>query len=458
MLDSLRRRLSFARPIVYWFRRHREGLHERRRPRRLMKEARSRRRRRRIRRIITTRRSLVDELSRRDEGYEQRIKELESDRWSFLGSIPAATSPRQPLKILRSEITKFQRHSYGNYRPGNSVWAAKWEANPQQRVVMFSRQDTAGSLYKWADAVNTYTPWAVRLAVFEPHAFGFPTDLVFPHPEYADSDLERLLSESTVIHLKDESAFLDGKLHLPRDFLSRHGKPMVFTHYGGSSRQYQHLPDYQSFVLNFDARIALTPDLLFSWFNGTYIPLAIDIRNIPNQWQPGNLLCHSPSNAKRHGTKVIQKAVELAQSQSDIDFDLIQGLSHQECLERKRRATLFFDRVGRELRETYGTSEVIGWHGNSAIEAAAYGIPTMSHLADWAIDAARESLGSLMDYNAVINVGLEVKEIRDRILWFFNLPEEEQQVLSNQTRTWIEMLHSYKATGPALAGVYDSII
>ena len=82
----------------------------------------------------------------------------------------------------------------------------------------------------------------------------------------------------------------------------------------------------------------------------------------------------------------------------------------------------------------------------------------MSHLADWAIDAARESLGSLMDYNAVINVGLEVKEIRDRILWFFNLPEEEQQILSNQTRTWIEMLHSYKATGPALAGVYDSII
>jgi hypothetical protein len=148
----------------------------------------------------------------------------------------------------------------------------------------------------------------------------------------------------------------------------------------------------------------------------------------------------------------------LVQQSLDINFDLIHGLPFDECLRRKRRATLFFDRVGFESPAAHGTSTIIGWHGNSAIEAALYGIPTMTHLADWALDAATDSRGDVMEHLAIINVLPEADDISKKISWFFGLPESDQQELSDRTRRWVEMFHSYTATGPELVKVYESIV
>ena len=344
---------------------------------------------------------------------------------------------------LEAEFEKVGWHRYDSFTRGDLEWERRWDESPGRRVLYYAFADYSGSFYKWAEAMNRHSSYAVRLVVLNFHQYGYRTDLVLPHPTVMDKlGFGTLLDEADIIHMKDESGFFTGKTRLPADFLTRHGKPVVYTAYGGYMRKLADDTKFRDYVSAFPARVSMTPDLNVDWFGSKYIPHAIDTDLYQVEWADGTLLCHSPSTQERKGTEDLLAAIEGL----PIQFDLVHGVSHRECMARKRKASLFFDQAGREVNDRLGIESVIGWYGNSAIEAAVFGIPTIAHLSAEAFEGARRAGRDIETSCAIVNTPLGVAGIRGTIESYFRLSPAERSALSRRTRTWVE---EFTAIAPA---------
>jgi hypothetical protein len=381
---------------------------------------------------------------------------------------------RKPILSLDVRIKKSEElplGPYGSIVAGNSDWADKWAATAKsKRVLYVAPKDFAGSMYKWAEAVNRHTDMAARLITFEHHQYGYPVDLVVP--ECDENRLEKVLQiadEAGTLHLKDEHSWFLGLEHFTNlkllnalffgdDFSS---KPKVFTHYGGYARKLKDDADYINTVSRFDARIAMTPDLNYAWFNGSYIPHTIDTEKIPFTWNDSKIFAHSPSSPEKKATYIFEEAVKLLPRQypdvwSGWSIDLISGVSFAECMIRKQRASLFFDQAGRHRKADLGIDDVIGWYGNSAIEAMAFGIPTMAHMSDFALERAAASGVDLSD-SPVINIERTRQSMIDNFIQFASAEVSERKSIAMKTREFTENFHGYHACAVRLADVYASL-
>jgi hypothetical protein len=363
---------------------------------------------------------------------------------------------RQERNALRKQFNALPRYEFGSYTSGVESWGQRWRERPGRRVLLYARIDYAGSFFKWSAAINDCTEYAARLIVFGRHLYGYPLDLLFlPNGDrdgsVSDPGLDELIEQADIVHLKDETGFYLGSNGLPPDLFTRFGKPVVFTHYGGYARKHMDDPGYQNFVLGFDARIAMTPDLCFEWFDGSYIPQSIDTRRFAYSWRDGRLLGHSPSTPERKGTENLLAAIDGL----DVELELIHGVTHEDCLERKALCNLFFDQAGRESPELLGTDRAIGWYGNSALESAVHGIPTIAHLSEEAFDGAARGGRDIRGRCPIINTPLGVEGIRRTISAYFELPADERRDLSLRTRQWVEDFHGDQVIASQLAEVYE---
>jgi glycosyltransferase involved in cell wall biosynthesis len=362
---------------------------------------------------------------------------------------------RRRFKEVKKTLDSLPRYEFGSLSPGVESWSRRWREAEGNRVLLYAHRDYAGSFFKWAAAINTSTDYAVRLIVLENHPFGYPIDLLYSTASFEASypHLLELIEQSDVVHIKDETGFYLGRNKLPPELFTELGVPLVFTHYGGYARKHADDPGYIAHVLRYDARVAMTPDLCFDWFDGSYIPHGIDVRRFPYSWRDGRVVGHSPSTPARKGTD------ELIEAFRDLDLtlDVIHGVSHDECLARKATCNLFFDQAGREQIEVLGIDDVIGWYANSALEAAVRGIPTIAHLSDDSFDKAARAGKDIRESCAIINTPRGPEGIRQTIAAYFDLSPSERRELSHRTRAWMEAFHGYEAVGPQLAALYDGL-
>ncbi|MEB3286059.1 MAG: hypothetical protein VKJ04_01005 [Vampirovibrionales bacterium] len=401
-------------------------------------------------------------------------------------------------KLLKQHFNQFYQHKYSLYHqlasqpdfPGNlknmiysdascygsvfsgvKAWQKKWENSKGQRILLVAPKDYSGSFMKWAIAINHYTPYAARLVVGQTHQFGYHVDLVVPFKNTRIWDrAARLFEEADIIHVKDELYWFDSQherqmLSLYADFMnylmkdfSINLKPKVFTHYGGYARKFKNNPAYIDFVQSFDARVAMTPDLNYEWFNGYFITHSINTLEYEYSWQDNNRICHSPSTKSRKGTDQFLQAVSQLENFEHWNLDLIQNVSHKECIVRKSQSSLFFDQAGQESLKSLGTDDVIGFYGNSALEAMVYGIPTIAHVSQQAIEGA-ERAGKDWRLCPVINAPpMDAAGMQKSIQQFINMESEQRRELSIQTRRWVEQHHSYEVNAEELASVYSSLL
>ena len=359
------------------------------------------------------------------------------------------------IKHLLAELRKARAYRYGSYTEGRKDWEERWDRMRGRRVLFYALSDYSGSFYKWAEAINRYTDYAVRLAVLQHHQFGYRNDLVMAYPDVVDrSDLRGLAREADIIHIKDESGFFTGSNRLPKDLFAALGKPQIFTAYGGYMRKFADDPHFQRAVGRFDARVAMTPDLVYDWFDAYFVPHGIDTEAQAYRWNDSPRLCHSPSTKARKGTDDLVAAIDGL----DIDFDLIHGVDHDECMRRKCEAGLFFDQAGTEIKDRLGVDTVIGWYGNSALEAAVFGIPTIAHLSKRAFEGARRAGRDIERRCAIINTARGPEAIRQTIEAYYAMSPDARRMLSLKTREWIEDFHSYQACASELVGIYDGLL
>lgn len=107
------------------------------------------------------------------------------------------------------------------------------------------------------------------------------------------------------------------------------------------------------------------------------LPAVIDI----DQYSPKSLkankkplFVHAPTSPELKGTKFILRAIEILQQEYDFDFQLIQGMSHEQAKLVYQQADLIIDQI------------LLGSHGVLAIEAMAMEKPVVCWISDYMRD------------------------------------------------------------------------
>ena len=432
------------------------------------------------RRVIILSPNSVKNLYRNKDLYLRMIRNFAMSHFPLQAPAPKTAQRTIPQRrggfngsLLESKVYPTLPYlAHGSVTEGVKLWEERWKHTPQhRRVLMVSPKDFAGSMYKWAESLNRYSEFAVRLIQFEFHQYDYPVDLVLPAcGEHRLNQVLELADQAGIFHLKDEHTWF---LRLPQhsnlgliDILffsdTFRSTPKVFTHYGGYARKFKDDEKYISTVKQFDGRIAMTPDLNFDWFGGHYIPHTIDVESIPYTWSDSHIIAHSPSSPEKKGTYLLEESVMVLQKRyPDIwrnwSLGIITGVSHEECFLRKRKASLFFDQAGRHRMADLGIEDIIGWYGNSAIEAMACGIPTIAHLSEIAF-ARAEKAGVFIRDAPVINIPRTREGLVHGILGFVRSSPEEKRDLSRSTRRFTVEFHGYENVGQRLAAVYKNLL
>ncbi len=85
-------------------------------------------------------------------------------------------------------------------------------------------------------------------------------------------------------------------------------------------------------------------------------------------------IAHAPRNRWFKGTEHVLAAVERVKREAAVEFDLIEGVTHAEAVERKCRANLLIDQVG--------TAGGTTGYGMNSLESLAMGIPCMTSMVE----------------------------------------------------------------------------
>lgn len=358
-------------------------------------------------------------------------------------------------RTISAMLAAVPRYEFDSITPGTANWSERWK-HASRRVVFFAPNDYAGSLFQIARAINSSSEWAARLISIHPHQYGYENDLLYGHPKNVPQGLHDLLSQADVIHVKDESGFLDGTNRLPPDLLARHDKPVVFQLYGSVSRERQESQRFRAYVNGHAGVVSLTPDLCFKWLKRPrFIPHAVHSDEINLTWVDGNRLAHSPSDPRKKGTKNLLRAV--SRLGDDISLDVIQGVLHSECVERKSRASIFFDQAGRSRTKAWGRSRIVGFYGNASLEAAARGIPTIAHISRASFEGAKRGGHDIDEQCAIINTGLSSASIESTLKNWVAMRGDDRAQLSHRTRNWVESFHGAGVVARQLVEVYEGL-
>lgn len=261
--------------------------------------------------------------------------------------------------------------------------------------------------------------------------------------------VQKLINEADIIHWKGDwlpSDHFSSYLHIPA-----HKTIITVSGSGFRRRNQARHPMAQlgwfpikDYVEKSDLRTAMTPDLNYPELKGLYTQQAIDSTSQPFLWKNSvrPIIAHSPSHRGKKGTDLFLKAMsELRNSRFKFDVDLIENVDKKECIERKKRATIFFDQAG------------VGFYGNAALEAMQFGIPTIAGIPDFAYKQSKK----LTRGNCpVIRVYPTVDSIVDAMVRLFSPPAftPKMSTIARRTEEFCYGFHSYETVGTMWDEIY----
>lgn len=293
------------------------------------------------------------------------------------------------------------------------------------RAIILAQEDYSNVGNDLAVALRTHTSIEAGCLARHRHPFGYP------HGLQLDRDRRELidewLSSADVVICKDDRI-------TPDDFGYAANKAAVRLCTAEGIIIRDNRADHCArAVRETAARVAFMADVNFPELAATYIPAPINVDGdqFSYAWERPErpLICHSPSGNRRFkGTDAFfLPALDILRSRGlEFDVDVIEKVRWSTCIERKRRATIFFDQA--DLR--------IGTYGVSAIEAMALGVPTLAYISD----LAKHQAGGLLDDCPVINVRPSAESIAEAIE---DLLTNDLGALSLMTRRWCERTHGY---------------
>ena len=194
----------------------------------------------------------------------------------------------------------------------------------------------------------------------------------------------------------DDYRYLDLKI------AKRLGKPVFFTLQGcdvrlaGESTKFsvspcrsdgcsifaaclsKHDDQRQQFMIDIlpsaDRVFYLNPELGRYVVDGEFLPYSsVDVENLsvhPPKREGPPIIVHAPSDPSIKGTRHIVEAIEALKQHRELEFVLVQNMTHTQALRVYQTADLVIDQV------------LTGWYGGFAVEAMAMGKPVLCYLRD----------------------------------------------------------------------------
>ena len=304
------------------------------------------------------------------------------------------------------------------------------------KVTILSYADYASSGLKIRDAVKKHTDIDIEIFAERP-GFGVTKWRMPATPVMKDRKaVQKRVYESDVIHLKGDwpptPMYMTLQLH-----------DNIVTTVSGSSFRKQEFGGFGTFKPEqfklAKVRTSFEPDLLYPEYGNIWTPHPIDSENQPNVWKYNSkpVLIHTPSNRKTKDTAFLEKVFDKLKDVANCY--ILQDKSHKVIMESRKEATVFFDQF------------MVGFYGNTAIEAMQYGIPTANWISQMSIDQGFKVKHPIITYEKDVNKWVEgiLELIKNK---------DKLQEISNETKKYCDKYHSYRAVAQKWSEIYSSMV
>ena len=243
--------------------------------------------------------------------------------------------------------------------------------------------------------------------------------------------LVQLLPRTDVFHFVFGLTLVPQSLQFP---LLKALRKKSVMHYLGSDIRGK-TPDQLAFGKRANAQIVGSYDAIRWVPEAEVIPPGIDLERIepaPPSGRSRPLIVHAPSSRRRKGTEDVIAACEGL----DADLELVEGLHHEEALQRYRTADIVVDQLN------------AGWYGIFAIEAMALGKPVVTFLHD---DAVRRTEDA---FDIEVPLVPATKEtLRERLRPLVESPLE-RRIVGTASREYVERVHDLEQVTDRLLDLY----
>jgi glycosyltransferase involved in cell wall biosynthesis len=257
-------------------------------------------------------------------------------------------------------------------------------------ILMIGRNDPAGMMITFANALNRYTEHTARVISLETrYNMEYEYDIQLGRlPEEDYGEIEHLLKTSDLIHfhmLVNEHIMI-GPL-VVREYVS--DKPMYHHHHGH--------PDflinadrYQDRYRKLGRRCGVsTPDLLKLIPDAVWLPNMVPLQEADFLPRPDHLgdqsevrVVQAPTRKWHKHTAEFERVMErISADHPNARMEILTGYSYRGCLKQKRRSHVVFDHMN-------------GWFGISSLESLAHGIPVIAGLDEWCTEQMKAFAGT----------------------------------------------------------------
>lgn len=155
----------------------------------------------------------------------------------------------------------------------------------------------------------------------------------------------------------------------------------------------------------------------------------------PTKPNPRLLFVHAPTSPEVKGSKYILRAIDTLRQEFDFDFQLIQGMSHNQAKAAYQQADLVIDQI------------LIGSYGLLAVEAMAMGKPVICWISEYMRDKYPEGLPLLIaNQDTITDVLRNLLRNQDM------LPD-----LGLRGRLYAEQYHDAKLVAEKLVSIYKGL-
>ena len=320
-------------------------------------------------------------------------------------------------------------------------------------LLVNAKWDCAGVSISLCNAINNYTKHSARHIVKVETNLKYETDITAQN--YRTKDILSILKtidEADIIHFNyvDHSTpFFNIEW---TDFIN--GKKIIFHDHSGWE-PYKDLHDeYISGQLfnkydNYDQVIVCAPSDINIFNKGIWLPniMPIDQEDyLPiydRSYESTLIIGQTAASPQIKSTDILERvANEMREGGYDVQLDIITGVSHAECLRRKREHHIEFDNMYQ------------GHHGMAGLESISMGIPTLAWLKPDVVEAYKR-LGEGNDV-PFINVQDE-NELKANLIELV----ENRKLLREKSiycRKWIETYYSEERLVNMYIDLYERIM
>ena len=301
------------------------------------------------------------------------------------------------------------------------------------KITMLSEIDYAASGHRLCEAIRKHTKHDIEI---------FTGKYYNPYKHNDNSthnrrQVQQRINESDIVHLKGDWPPKDGYMNLK----IMH-KPIIVSVSGSHFRKKPggHGKYNRNQYKTAKVRTAFTPDLCYPEYSDTWTPHPIDSDVQAIEWQRSDppVLMHMPTNKAVKGTEFIYEVFKALQRKRKVKIMILENLNFKEAVEIRKKATIFFDQF------------VVGFYGNSAIEAMQYGIPVAAWINQLSLTQAKDRL----HWCPVITARKTVNDWVNRIE---KILDSDMQVISMITKQWCDYIHGYHAVATQWDKIYNAV-